>query len=81
MHLYLFDRTTGAQFGGAKELTIRATQPDRDIGLDLHAQKAGPGHYVVQAAPLTAPGTWRLDVTMRVSDFDEFTTRAEVPIR
>jgi copper transport protein len=81
MHLYLFDRKTGAQFDGAKELTIRATQPDRGIGLDLQAQKAGPGHYTVQAAPLTAPGTWRLDVTMRVSEFDEFTTSAEVPIR
>jgi len=81
VHLYLFDQKTGAQFDGAKELTIRATQPDRGISLDLQAQKAGPGHYTVPAAPLTAPGNWQLDVTMRVSDFDEFTTSAEVPIR
>jgi copper transport protein len=82
MHLYLLDPKTGAQFNGVKELTVRATQNDRGIGpLDLEAHQAGPGHYTILAAPLTAPGTWRLDVTMRVSEFDEFTTSADVPIR
>jgi copper transport protein len=82
MHLYLLDPKSGAQFNGVKQLTVRATQTDRGIGpLELRATRSGPGHYTVLGAPLTAPGTWRLDVTMRVSAFDEFTTTAEVPIR
>jgi len=82
MHLYLLDRRTGAQFDGAKELTVQATQTEKGIGpLDLQARKSGPGHYTVLGAPLNAPGNWKLVVTMRVSEFDEFTTTANVDIR
>jgi copper transport protein len=82
MHLYLLDAKSGAQFGGAKELTVQATQTAEGIGpLDLQAQKTGPGHYTILGAPLNVPGTWRLAVTMRVSEFDEFTTTAKVDIR
>ncbi len=82
MHLYLLDAKTGAQFDGAKELTVQATQTAKGIGpLDLQAQKTGPGHYTILGAALNAPGTWRLGVTMRVSEFDEFTTTAKVDIR
>jgi copper transport protein len=82
MHLYLLDRTTGAQFDGVQELTVQATQGEKGIGpLDLQARKSGPGHYTILAAPLNAPGTWRLDVTMRVSEFDEYTTAADIDIR
>jgi copper transport protein len=82
MHLYLLDPKTGAQFAGVKELTVRATQTDKGIGpLDLRAQRSGPGHYTILGAPLNSPGTWRLDVAMRVSEFDEFTTSVQVDIR
>jgi copper transport protein len=82
MHLYLLDPKTGAQFSGVKQLTVQATQTEKGIGpLDLQAQQSGPGHYTILGAPLNAPGTWRLDVTMRVSEFDEFTTSATVDIR
>ena len=82
MHLYLLDPKTGAQFSGVKQLTVQATQTEKGIGpLDLQAQQSGPGHYTILGAPLDAPGTWRLDVTMRVSEFDEFTTSAKVDIR
>ena len=82
MHLYLLDPKSGAQFDGVKELTVQATQTAKGIGpLDLQAQQTGPGHYTILGAPLNAPGTWRLDVTMRVSEFDEFQTSADVRIR
>jgi copper transport protein len=82
IHLYLLDPRTGAQFSGVKELTVKATQSAKGIGpLDLRAQQSGPGHYTILAAPLNAPGSWRLDVAMRVSEFDEFTTSAQVEIR
>jgi copper transport protein len=82
MHVYMFDRRTGAQFGHVKELTIAARLADKDIGpLRLDAEKAGPGHYVVRHAGLSPAGDWRLDVTARVSEFDAYTKRIEVPIR
>ncbi|MBN1527475.1 MAG: CopD family protein [Thermoleophilaceae bacterium] len=82
MHLYMFDRRTGAQFGRVEELTVSARLPDREIGpLGLDAEKAGPGHYVVRRAALSPAGDWRLDVTARVSEFDAYTARLEVPVR
>ena len=82
VHLYLFDRRTGRQWDRSKELTIEASLPDRAIGpLELDAQKAGPGHYVIRRADLAPKGDWRLAVTARVSAFDEYDARIEVPIR
>ena len=49
--------------------------------LPLEPQRAGPGHYTVQGAPLNVAGDWDLDVTMRVSAFDQYTAKTEVPIR
>ncbi len=82
IHLYFFDSVTGAQYTKGKELTVDASLPDKSIGpLSLAAQHAGPGHYIVAGALLNAPGTWKLDVTLRVSAFDEFSKSIEVPIR
>lgn len=82
VHLYLFDARSGAQFRRVKELTATATLPDKAIGpLPLDPQPSGPGHYTVQGAPLNVEGDWQLEVTMRVSAFDEYAAKVEVPIR
>jgi copper transport protein len=82
VHLYLFDRRTGRQWNRSRELTVEASLPDRRIGpLKLDAQKAGPGHYVIRRADLAPTGDWRIAVTSRVSAFDEYAARIEVPIR
>ena len=82
IHLYLFDRTSGRQWDRAKELTVNARLPDKDIGpLALRPQKAGPGHYVIRRADLAPKGDWRLDVAARVSAFDAYSARIEVPVR
>lgn len=82
VHLYLFDAKNGAQFTGVKELRATATFPEKSIGpLPLEPQPSGPGHYTVQGAPLNAPGGWELEVSMRVSAFDEYAAKVEVPIR
>jgi copper transport protein len=82
VHLYLFDARSGAQFDRIKELEVTATEPDNAIGpLPLYTRRAGPGHYTVQGALLAVAGDWRLDVTMRVSAFDQHTAELEVPIR
>jgi copper transport protein len=82
VHLYLFDAKNGAQFSRAKELTVTATMADKSIGpLPLDPQRSGPGHYTIQGAQLGVTGDWQLDVTMRVSAFDQHTAEVEVPIR
>ena len=61
---------------------MNARLPDKDIGpLALRPQKAGPGHYVIRRADLAPKGDWRLDVAARVSAFDAYSARIEVPIR
>lgn len=81
VHLYLFDARSGAQFSRVRELTVTATQPEESIGpLSLDPQRSGPGHYTIQGAPLSVAGDWDLDVTLRVSAFDQYEATIEVPV-
>jgi copper transport protein len=82
IHVYLFDRGSGRQFDETKELTVTAELPEKRIDkIELEATKAGPGHYVVSGAALSVKGDWMVEIASRVSDFDEFRTKLEVPIR
>ena len=49
--------------------------------LPAKAREAGPGHYVVDTVQLVPGGDWRLHVTSRVSDFDQYDTTLKVPVR
>ena len=81
MHIYFFDAKTGAPYKQGKELTVTATLPDKEIGpLPLEAQPAGPGHYIVSNALLNAPGDWRIDIVLRVSEFEQLEEAVEVPV-
>ncbi len=80
VHLYLFDATSGAPFSRTKELTVKASLPDKGISLPLQLQRAGPGHYVIPSAFLNAAGDWQVEVAVRVSAFDEFDKSIEVPV-
>ena len=81
IHLYLFDSVTGAQFEQAKEVRVTAAMPDAGItGLGQDVRPSGPGHYVVRRADLAIAGDWRLEVAIRVSAFDQYTTEIEVPL-
>jgi copper transport protein len=82
VHLYLIDAKTGAQFAATKELTVTASLPAKGIGrLPLKANLAGPGHYVLSSAQLSPGGSWRLRITDRVSEFDEYAQTIDVPIK
>lgn len=81
-HLYLIDATDGAQYTGTKELVVTARLPAKGIGpLPLHATLAGPGHYVLSSAQLSPSGTWEIEITDRVSEFEEYVRTVHVPIR
>ena len=73
---------TARQWDATKELTARASLPDRGIApIILQARKAGPGHYVAGGAPLAPAGDWRLELAARVSEFDDYRTTFTVPIK
>jgi copper transport protein len=82
MHLYLTNARDGSQFTGTKELDVGLSLPKKNIGpLKANAQKAGPGHYVITGASFVPGGKWQVRITDRVSEFDEYDTTIEVPIR
>jgi copper transport protein len=82
MHIYLLDPRSGAQYSKVKELTVTAALPSKGIGpLDLQVQNTGPGHWTIPSAVLGAPGTWTIDLTARVSDFDQYERKVKVKIR
>jgi copper transport protein len=82
VHMYLIDARTGVPFTQTRELAVSARLPGRQIGpIPLHAEVAGPGHYIVPSAPLTPGGAWKLQVTDRVSEFQEYTRTVKVPIQ
>jgi copper transport protein len=80
IHLYLFDRRSGAQYRRAKEVTVTAALPAKGIAnLPVDVRRAGPGHFIGSAA-LGVAGDWTLTVSVRVSAFDEYLARLTVPI-
>ncbi len=81
IHLYLIDAKTGSQFTATKEFVVKAALPAKGIGpLPLRAIPAGPGHYILGSAELSPGGTWEIQITDRVSEFEEFTRNVKVPI-
>lgn len=82
LHVYLFDARSGAPYAKTKQLTVTASLPAKGIGpLQATMSKAGPGHYVANTLQLVPGGDWRLAVTDRVSDFDEYTATLKVAVR
>jgi copper transport protein len=82
VHLYLIDVKDGTQYTGTKELVATARLPAKGIGpLPLHATLAGPGHYILSSAVLSPGGTWQIQITDRVSEFEEHSRTVNVPIR
>ena len=82
MHVYLFDRRDGRQYDDTLELTVTAELPERGIEpIEFETTKAGPGHFLVSGAAFGVEGEWTVEIAARVSDFDEFRTNLEVPVR
>jgi copper transport protein len=82
VHLYLIDAKTGTQFTATKELTATARLPAKGIGpLTLKANLAGPGHYVLSSAELSPGGTWEIEITDRVSEFEQYSHTVKVPVQ
>ncbi len=82
VHVYAFRASDGAPLAETKEVTVTARLASKGIGpLTATVHRAGPGHYLADALVLAPRGTWRVDVAVRVSAFDEYTTTFSVPVR
>jgi copper transport protein len=82
LHLYLLRARDGSPSSATKELTVTFALPGKHIGpLPAKAREAGPGHYVVDTVALVPAGDWRLHVTSRVSEFDQYEATLKVPVR
>jgi copper transport protein len=79
LHLYLFERSTGAQWDRPKE--VAATLARGALSLPVDLRKAGPGHYVAQQTTIPRRGDWTLSVVARVSAFDQYDADLELPVR
>jgi copper transport protein len=81
-HIYLIDARSGTQFTQTKELTVTAKLPAKGIGpIALKTIPAGPGHYILNSAVLSPAGDWQLEVTDRISEFEQHSRTIDVPIR
>jgi copper transport protein len=82
MHVYLFRARDGTPFTATKELTVRVSQPGRGIGpIDARLRSGGPGHYLADALTLSPGGSWQIEVTDRVSEFEQYSTNVTVHVR
>jgi copper transport protein len=81
LHLYLIDPKTGAQWDGAKQLTVSESLPSKSVGpISQPGQKSGPGHYTVPGISLGLPGTWRIQVQVLIDKFDQASVTLKVPV-
>lgn len=82
IHVYLFSRRDGRPYDRVKELGVALNLPEKQLGpLDPRIDRAGPGHYVARRALIALPGDWEVDVSARVSEFEEHRAKLEVPFR
>ena len=80
IHLTLLDRS--GRLARVSEASVSAAYPAAELGpLELKVVPGGPGHYIVPSARLPFAGDWRIDVTVRRGEFDQWSTTAITPIR
>jgi len=64
------------------EVGVAASLPSKQIGpLRFTARRTSPGHYTVAAAAFPIAGSWRLQLTVRQGEFDEWTSTISIHIR
>lgn len=82
VHAYLFDGVSGRQWDEIEEIRLTATETEREIGpLPIELRRAGPGHYLSGGRLIAVPGTWRLELDIRATEFDAWSTSFEIRVR
>lgn len=84
VRIVLTDPRTGRPFTGGRAVELAEELPGQDAAAlqqTATASPAEPGVYAVEGAPLTAAGEWRVSLTVRVSDFDQYDGRFDLRVR
>ena len=77
----VFSSGAGVADEAIAEVTVSLTLVDEDLGpFKYPGAQLGPGHYVVRDFSFPAAGTWRMDVSARQGEFDEFRHSLEFPV-
>ena len=64
-----------------KELVVALSNPSSGIEqFERHAVQAGPGSWRVEDLVLPVAGSWRVQIDVLVSDFDEIKLEGEIKI-
>jgi copper transport protein len=76
-----FSTAEGVADEAIAEVNVSLTLVDEDLGpFEYPGAQLGPGHYVVNNFSFPAAGTWRMDVSARRGEFDEFRHSLEFPV-
>jgi copper transport protein len=80
--LHLTALTAGGGIQDTVDMTAELSQPANDIApIEVPLIRAGPGHYLSNSFVVPFAGTWQLTVKALITDVDEVTATADVPIR
>lgn len=80
--LHLTAQTPSGALQDTIDMTAQLSQPDNDIApIDIRLVRAGPGHYISRSFVVPFAGDWELTVKALVTDVQEVTATAEVPVR
>jgi len=80
LHFYTLSPQGAVQ--EVQDLTATLTLPSRDVGpLAVPVQRAGPGHFVASNFNIPLQGQWTLEVKALLSDIDEATVSAKIPVK
>jgi copper transport protein len=65
-----------------QDMTATLTLPSQDVGpLTIPLTRAGPGHFSAYNFDIPLRGQWKLEVKALLSDIDEATVSATIPIK
>ncbi|MGH8998014.1 MAG: copper resistance protein CopC, partial [Acidimicrobiia bacterium] len=71
LHVYSYDED-GLTAKPIPELTAEIAQPARDLGpLPVELELIYPGHWVSNGMQIPIRGTWELELTARLTEFDQ----------
>jgi copper transport protein len=80
IHLYALSPT--GQVQEVEDATVQLRLPSGGVGpLNVPMTRAGPGHFAAYGFEIPLPGTWRIDVSVRLSEFDVARAATSVRIR
>jgi copper transport protein len=73
--------TPEGQPASVRSARVELSQPEAGIGpIARDARPAGTGHFILETSDLAIPGTWKIDVLARISDFEQERASFQVPI-